>query len=696
MIHFVALHLRNVLFFKKASFKLDGQPLAFIYGRNWNASGGTNAAGKSLLFSQIPELIYGEPLVGVKRDRLRDGSVALDLKKGGVPYRIVRTLKKGKETLRVLRKGKDLAFRELAEARKFIEDKLIGCSREEFETRVYLDVQAPHPLIRGDTAARKRFFTEFFNLNSHEGMLAVLRTEMRIAADAAARAEVLRSNLVEAREQLASYQKTTSTDLRVLEKRVASLSETIEEARKVATLMERCAELPEDVVALAKRLVKPFEPNSLKKAQASLEEKLERHEEHVEAFQEQQEAATRLKVLKEQLSSLKLEQGSDEDRVKISKLPALERRIAEIAKEQSTVQAKLFKIEEEIEQHETTPDTCSKCGQAWPHKVPKEHKKALLKEAEVHSKRSTELEEQLEELQQKRARVLDLKQTLSNAKLRLQRTEEELEKQRKATSSTVEAPDSERAKRLRTQLRALANHQNALVGYMRVEKLSEESKRGAAELDNLVAKHLRLIEQLASAKHQAEERSRIKERLKGIKSAIQEAEERTAEVENLKVLAQAYSKKGLPNLMIKTICTRLEEVVNKYASFLFSEDYSFSFQLDTQFVISVTRQYQGTAITSDVRKLSGAESRLFNILLLLGLITFVPEKRRTNILILDEPDASMGDENIELLMRFLGVLNRIIPNIIVITPKTYEVPEKARIFTVVKKGTESRLVHGTT
>lgn len=699
MTRFKAIHLRNVLFYKKASIRLDKNPLTFIYGRNWNSSGSTNAAGKSLLFSQIPELIFGEPIIGVKRDRLRNGSVALDLESKGVNYRVVRVLKNGKETMRVLREGEDMVFRELVEARKFVQ-KLVGCnSPEEFESRIYIDVQAAHPLIRGDTAARKRFFTEFFRLNMHDGMLAIVRQEMRLAADAVARREVLAANLQEERSRLAAYEKVLDEDVAKHESRAKLLSSTIDDLRSVASLYDRVRHLDEAMVSKARKMVgKPFTAARLKEVMSAYSDQLQEREDQLDRYEQYRDAASRLKVLREEIQALEADAPSDEDKAKITKLTALVERIAELEKQQRDLSAEIGKVEDEIDSIEVPPKTCSKCGQPWPHKHDAKanvERKANLRIAfKDLTEQARVLSHKLKDLREKKNRVEGLAIRTDEYARRFDKLRSQYRKAKETAGEKVEEPDREGTKALRSQLRFLQEHRESIHDLIKYQSLSESDRKEAERLDELVSKHLRLVEKLAQMRHHKEERTLIKRRIVQIKQQIQEADKRTEDVENLKILAQAYSKKGVPNLMIRAICARLEEVVNKYASFLFSEDYSFSFQLDTQFVISVTRQYQGSTITSDVRKLSGAETRLFSILLLLGLLTFVPKARRTNLLVLDEPDASMGDENIELLMRFLAVLNKVIPNIVVITPKKYDIPENAVVYTVVKKGTESRLVNG--
>ena len=134
--------------------------------------------------------------------------------------------------------------------------------------------------------------------------------------------------------------------------------------------------------------------------------------------------------------------------------------------------------------------------------------------------------------------------------------------------------------------------------------------------------------------------------------------------------------------------------MNKYARFVYSESYSFEVKLDKQFDVIVHKRYASGPKSCDVRRLSGAESRMFSLLLIMSFISLMPEKRRSNMLILDEPTANMGLEMQQNFWRFVPVLNKVIPHIIVITPKSDEGLEKSRCFTAVKKNGISILAKG--
>mgnify|MGYP003539272786 FL=1 len=90
---FRSFELENVVYYKKQAFKLSRVGISVIYGINLNTSSGksagvrnTNAVGKSLFFSLIPELIYGAPSLGVRQDKVRAGKLTLRVTSGAHKY----------------------------------------------------------------------------------------------------------------------------------------------------------------------------------------------------------------------------------------------------------------------------------------------------------------------------------------------------------------------------------------------------------------------------------------------------------------------------------------------------------------------------------------------------------------------------------------------------------------------------------
>ena len=146
----------------RATFKVK-PGLSVIYGLNHTSgkqSKNSNWVGKSLFFSTVSELLYEEPIVGSKQDRIQEGSQGIVLEAEGANYKITRTDGKYK----IVKDGEAVDFRTKTKAQEFIRT-LWPLTKEEYETFVHIDSRVPHPLVMGSTAVRKEFFTKFFGLD---------------------------------------------------------------------------------------------------------------------------------------------------------------------------------------------------------------------------------------------------------------------------------------------------------------------------------------------------------------------------------------------------------------------------------------------------------------------------------------------------------------------------------------------------
>jgi hypothetical protein len=186
----------------------------------------------------------------------------------------------------------------------------------------------------------------------------------------------------------------------------------------------------------------------------------------------------------------------------------------------------------------------------------------------------------------------------------------------------------------------------------------------------------------------------LKDQVLDMRSRLKTMKEQLAEEEPLKHLVQGYQDKNIKKMAIEAISQRLMVLVNKYAQMVLPEKFTFEFVWDSQIRLLVHRHYGKKVKTSDVRKLSGAESTLFTLILVCALLAFVPSHKRCNVLILDEPAARLSKRLREVFKNMLVILNQLIPSIIVITPHD-EVYEGAHCFTVVKdRRGEATIVEG--
>lgn len=134
-----------------------------------------------------------------------------------------------------------------------------------------------------------------------------------------------------------------------------------------------------------------------------------------------------------------------------------------------------------------------------------------------------------------------------------------------------------------------------------------------------------------------------------------------------KALEQAYGSKGLKVERADEIVTILEANLNQYSHFIFAEPFSFRvYANDSGIHCEVDR---GNGKPSDVKLLSGAESDCFRMLFMLSMLVMVPHTRRTNFVVLDEPDSHMDTATKELFKdSFLPYLREVVPHVFLITP----------------------------
>jgi DNA repair exonuclease SbcCD ATPase subunit len=218
-----------------------------------------------------------------------------------------------------------------------------------------------------------------------------------------------------------------------------------------------------------------------------------------------------------------------------------------------------------------------------------------------------------------------------------------------------------------------------------VSKLEAQIERVNGSLLSVNAKIPELQSRIDVAVSERKRRTKLRHRL-------QELETRTQDIPVYEALVDAYSNKGIKLLQIKRLAAMTERNLNMYSSLLYANKFRFKLSVDVnKFDVTVHRMYGKRVISSDVRNLSGAESRAFSFLLPLAILPMIPADRRYNVLILDEPTANMDPiMQHSFINDFLPRLNTIVPHIIVVTPLA-ENFSKAKVITVTNINGESRL-----
>jgi hypothetical protein len=719
-IQFKSWRLKGMPFFKDQSFDLSYVGTSLVLGKNLDSSNDNpNGAGKSMFFSELAEFLIDEQIIGERKDLVRSGTRELTFTRGKHEYFVTRSFSP-KEKITIARDGKELEYRELSAAKAALA-ALIPFSKQEVLSLFHIDSRVPHPLTRGSAASRREFFLRFFRMSAAPHMRKVVKAELDEVKSAEIVLKEVKGRIAELKASLAGRElDTLRKSLKQEKERVVGLELSVRRYLKLKSVEESYenfkatfAELKDLAVynnSAAKSLKADCDAklrsiavdlNKWEEYEAYLENEAASRKKHAKLLDRvpkeyQDDPKSHLKEIANELVELREKMASRQE-----SLTAAQGEVSEIKENLSSQESKLRVVESDIEEIKLAPSKCPTCGS----KLDKTHSD---KELESLAEKQKELKKRVKELRaalevavagrDKRRSKLDT----SEQKLQeLQDTHDNLRKLLDFSSeaASVKKPKtsveelSASQKTISLTLNTLANAENAFRCKDEYKALSEEDKELLARTDltdQLMNANQRIGElrvSLDDVKIATEDLAKLRVRKKEL---VEKRDSRAP----LELLYEAFSKKGVEAVMIQTITDRLSTLVNKYARLLFPEDYTFSFDLKSQFSFLVTRKYGKKEVVSDVRKLSGAESLLFNLILYVALLAFVPIKNRCNLLILDEPTSNMGPEMIEAFVKFLPILNSLVPHIIVITPMPHSDYPNTKIWTVVKKNGVSKFYPG--
>lgn len=729
MIIFRSLRVKGVAPYKDTTFQFK-TGISVIYGLNktTSASNNGNAAGKSRFFSQLPETIFDSPVLGTTQDRVQSGERWLDADINGNSYTFYR--KGGK--LQVLTRDGASVGRTTKETKQWIA-KNLPLTEEDSESYLYLDSLRHHPLVRGTSTERKNFLDSFFDLEriglekkrimaaladlkplkaTHEELFKERNAlQERIASSEGPSLRDLKLNIKELSEQLDVVQtkNTRSLELRRVQEYVKDHEKPIQE------LLRALQDTPISEESFAEALENAR--TSLRENQQDL--KLAR------AYADYKRDRANYDSALAKLSKRARIYATDPDRLRKAKkvYSAYEEAVAEY-KHNCRILPESYPRPDEVQKpkgdkreqiamrdliiskidhaHTFGSGTCPTCGQevevadieALKSKLEK-LKKSISKhnayeDYELHYKEwhaNEELIRTCERNIELQKSLIDKWKPVYDAVNELRNLPDEPEEYTGPKKELAVYERMVQEDRYRVQCLELLEPGLHL--------LLQEPKVRGKKIRDYSAQMRELTEQYAEATAKLGVLRTQRKRLKDIEARMLEMEDELKHERLLKLMLQAYADKGMRKMAVTAISHSLMAQVNKYASRIFPENYRFELSWEkSQISILCHRRYGKKVEVSDVRKLSGAESRLFTYVMVLSLLTFVPENKRCSVLILDEPATNMSAETRESFKELLHVMNSIIPCIIVITPKSDEVYDGAISYTAVKKNGVSTLVEG--
>lgn len=310
--------------------------------------------------------------------------------------------------------------------------------------------------------------------------------------------------------------------------------------------------------------------------------------------------------------------------------------------------------------------------------------------------------QQRDELRTRQRRLRSIAESMAHAgetKKALQRVAKLVgEMPPKVAAEPPESPPGD-PDELAEQLAELRKQQAALVRVKAVrseldkaEKLPpvKQLKRRADRLSDRLE---RLTEALARREDRLAEWRAARKTLAGLRVKAETAAAALSDRELVEKLVDAYGRNGLKLEVLRRAAAAVEDNLNKYSPLLFAERMSFRIVVDENTTDITAVRQNGQA--SDVRFLSGAESRMFSLLWLIGVLPLIPDSRRVNLAVLDEFESGVDDMTRKMLVdEYLPRLNELVPHVVFVTPGTVEDGPGRRLVTVVKEKGVSRLVEG--
>lgn len=768
MIELHDIELNNVVYFKNAKMDVTRHGLTVISGLNKDSRISTetsNGAGKSLLWSSVPNLRYeATPLDDKKnrKDLLGDSSSSLAIRlksNDGKEYRIEQTPSK----FVIERNGVDMEVRTINLQREELA-RIFPITEEEFYSYVYLQSQRPLAFQIDRPAARLQYITSIFRLDVYDQLKKYFTKKLGEIKNKQVEFDVLNNQLVKtdslldrlqwSKEKAASLEAAREViqelggDTKTLQSKIEKYKAALAVSKQYKSLLKQRKSLKPDISkAEAEKQQDLHEQlsdynsdlKSYKAQRAQLKSQLEELGEvkSVEVlkkkikkmidFQSGEEAS--LTMLHEARQFYKqlmrdIEEATEavkESGAKLKHLPAI-------------VSLGTKGLEDEIARHsavmqlESIVDDCAdgECPTCQQSVNVKKFKKQIAQsksavEAAKKGIRKYKLCRTLFDLQQKAKKhefdekaeqeFLERREAYRKNEAKLDALKDKLRDSEQAAKiknklSKLERPEapSETPEYSPKQLKTIIEQHSEL---RRVTSLIEsiEEQHGTIDAEEVASKLSavearyakierkyvkaqdtcsRLGSQASEFRVLRRERKSVLEQLEGIKPIIEKRD-------LYKSLEKAYSAKGLKVYAANQVLCQIEEHLNRHANLIFAEPFTFSLFAKEDGVHCIVDR--GNGKKSDVRRLSGAESDCFRLLWMWVMLIMVEDDRRTNFVVLDEPDSHMDETTRSLFIeRYLPALKTLVPHIHLITPLSPHLYSECAYLTVVKENGESRLV----
>ncbi|QZE57415.1 hypothetical protein MPK71_gp206 [Erwinia phage pEa_SNUABM_1] len=430
-----------------------------------------------------------------------------------------------------------------------------------------------------------------------------------------------------------------------------------------------------DVTALDNKKLRK-EHSRLVKEEESLEELLEKVDEQQEEYDEWREAVDKLS---KKLSKLKAPKRTQEE--------------AQDARAESKAIVQAYRA---FEEHDHDGNSCPTCGQGVNLKAMARaatKAQAIIDEcieAIDYHKLNAELTAlQDDKVKKPKHKRKDLEKKLAAISTALDSIEEQFETAKKYEKLVAKRDALKKPKAVKQPKKARKTIKNrikdleilkdlraAMKGIGKPERdffsIDVEYKTVSAEVEKLITDIEKKERKAQNIQMRIQEHEHYEETLRELRGKLADLQPLIDKRKVFEVLYKAYSNNALKLKAVEGRIKQIEAKLNEYSALVFPEPMRFDLFTTKQGVgATVTRV--SSKKTTDIAIMSGAETNCFRLLFAVAIMPFIPANRRTNFIILDEPDNSCSPAVSEhIINNFLPILKQIIPNIYWITPNDVE------------------------
>ena len=652
---------RNVVYFREADLDLDKEGVTFVVGRNHNSphDGKSNGAGKTLLVSGIPHLRHGSPVGSsslYRHSLLADDESSIEWSmEDGEHAWIFRKERQGASIRWTVKRDGDLMQLRSARQAEEVVAGVFDFNDEEFYSTVYLDSRRPSAVLHGTAAARQSFVSDLFHLSGYGDIRAWFASRLKEAkakADAAKELERAMKNMEDASdEDVAELGKQE----RLASKQVGNLSARLESLREdlnARTTLDKLGGLAKDS--------EMYDPRMQGKAMDALAG-WEEYEKQSALKERSRKIGKDLSMLGKKLSAVLKGAG-------FSKFEELESSLA-------VARRTLEGMEKHLKEKSRT-ETCPLCLSDLPRKKAEalrdDAKDVLARNKDAYGKASALRKRIIEtELDQGRIGQVPSKEDLDRLRPRMPKTE--------AASICEEQAKFKKARKAAKDMK----------------KAGLYGKDDLPEADKLAADMKKTSKKLQEAKSRLDVARRNLSRAEAAVSLRKSARKRVSELDTgakdaklLDFLVECYGPKGLRVAAVRNTAKAIEDNLNDMSPYLCPEPMEFA--LDAGPNSMDVRVSRSDGRESDVRHLSGAESRMFQLLWTAAVLPLLPDGRRCNVAVLDEFESGLDVATRGLLMdEYLPKLSKLVPHVLFISPYDVDPDNGRRVLQVEKKGRRS-------